>query len=508
MPTSKKYPILSTMKLQQLLSFSDLAAQQPVLDSDVFNICFDTRQVQQGSVFVAIKGTKTDGHKYINEAIAKGAIALIVEDSRNIPADYPGHVMKVPDSRQMLDLLAARFYDYPSQKLFCFGVTGTNGKTSITYLLEHILNSRNKTTGVIGTVNHRVQDKVWENQGTTPDPVTLQSRLNDFVQAGAVSVALEVTSHALDQRRADSVHFNTVIYTNLTHDHLDYHKDMKHYFESKQKLFTDLMWSSLKRPLFAIINIDDEYGRKLKLAEPVLGWTYGQKESDFQFKILKMNFAETEFELKTPLESLVVKVPLTGVHTIYNVVASLAAALTCGVTLEQGTKALQDFAGIPGRLQKVVHGSEKIVFVDYAHTPDALENSLKSLHKIRSEAQLQNKIITVFGCGGDRDKAKRPKMAEIAARLSDYVFLTSDNPRTEDPLQILNEAEVGFPKEFKDYTKEADREKAIADAIALAKNGDVVLIAGKGHEDYQIMGTIKNHFSDYEMAEKYLANDE
>lgn len=231
------------MKLQQLLSFSDLGtqSQSQALETEVTGIFFDARQVQQGSVFVAIKGTQADGHKYIGDAIKAGAIALVVEDKTSVPEDYQGHVTVAPDSRQMLDLLAARFYDYPSQKLFCFGVTGTNGKTSITYLLEHILNARNKTAGVIGTVNHRVGHKTWENQGTTPDPVTLQSRLNDFVKEGAIAAALEVTSHALDQRRADSVHFNTVIYTNLTHDHLDYHKDMKTYFESKQRLFTDLM---------------------------------------------------------------------------------------------------------------------------------------------------------------------------------------------------------------------------------------------------------------------------
>lgn len=499
--------MLFAMKLQQLLSISDLEAQsqQHLLETEVTGLYFDARQVQQDSVFVAIKGTQADGHKYIGDAIKVGAIALVVEDKSAVPANYQGHVSVVPDSRQMLDLLAARFYDYPSQKLFCFGVTGTNGKTSITYLLEHILNARNKKTGVIGTVNHRVGHKTWENQGTTPDPVTLQSRLNDFVKDAAAVAALEVTSHALDQRRADSVHFNTVIYTNLTHDHLDYHKDMKSYFESKQRLFTDLMWSSLKRPLFAVINIDDEYGRKLKLAEPVLGWTYGQKESDFQFKILKMNFSETEFELKTPLETIIVKVPLTGVHTIYNVVASLAACLTCGITLEQGIKALADFKGIPGRLQKVVHNSEKTVFIDYAHTPDALENSLKSLLKVKADAKLSNQIITVFGCGGDRDKTKRPKMAEIAARLSDYVFLTSDNPRTEDPLAILSDAEKGFPAHFKNYMKEVDREIAIQQAINVAKPGDVILIAGKGHEDYQIIGTTKTHFSDYEVAEKHLS---
>lgn len=499
------------MKLQQLLSFFDLSAhnvRNPELASDmdqeVTSLCFDARTVQPGSVFFAIKGQQADGHHYISQAIAKGACAIITESLSYIPEDFKGFAIEVPDSRQMLDLLAARFYDYPSQKMVCLGVTGTNGKTSITYLLEHILNYNRKLTGVMGTVNHRVGHRIWDSQMTTPDPVTLQSRLSDFVSEGAFAAALEVSSHALDQRRADSVHFNTVIFTNLTHDHLDYHKTMKHYFESKQKLFTDLMWASLKRPLFAVVNVDDEYGRKLKVAEPVICWTFGQTESDFQFKILKMDFNETEFELKTPIETIKIKIPLTGVHTVYNVVASLAASLTCGITLEQAIRSLQSFSGVPGRLQKVISNSNKVVFIDYAHTPDALENSLNSLQKIKADAKLNNKIITVFGCGGDRDITKRPKMAEIACRLSDFVFVTSDNPRTEDPTQILKDIEQGIPTNFKSVVSEVDREHAIKQAIAMASDGDVVLIAGKGHEDYQILGTTKIHFSDYEIAQKYL----
>ena len=505
------------MKLQQLLSFfdlsthnikkpSDIGALEHLMNTEIKSLSFDARDVQQGSVFFAIKGLQSDGHHYISQAISKGAVAIIAESLSYLPDTFAGFALEVSDSRQMLDLLASKFYDYPSQKLICFGVTGTNGKTSITYLLEHILNSNRKLTGVMGTVNHRVGDHVWESQMTTPDPVTLQSRLQDFVREGALAAALEVSSHALDQRRADSVHFNTVIFTNLTHDHLDYHKSMRHYFESKQKLFTDLMWSSVKRPLFAIVNIDDEYGRVLKVADPVICWTYGQQESDFQFKILKMDFNETEFELTTPIEKIKIKIPLTGVHTVYNVVASLAASLTCGVTLQQGVKSLQSFVGIPGRLQKVnsIVDSNKVVFIDYAHTPDALENTLKSLRKIREDAMLSNKIITVFGCGGDRDKTKRPKMAEIASRLSDSVIITSDNPRTEDPVQIINDIQSGVPKDFKNFIIDPDRERAIQTAIDQADHSDVVLIAGKGHEDYQIIGTSKIHFSDYEVAKKYL----
>ena len=246
------------------------------------------------------------------------------------------------------------------------------------------------------------------------------------------------------------------------------------------------------------------FGRKLKTAEPVISWTYGQQDSDFKFKINKMNFSETQFTLTTPLETVDVTVPLTGTHTIYNVVASLAAALTSGITLEQGLKSLSTFSGVPGRLQKVLTSSTKTVFVDYAHTPDALENTLKSIQKIKNELKSKTKIITVFGCGGDRDKTKRPLMAAIAAKYSDLAIITSDNPRTENPQTIIDEIQKGLPNDFKNFELEIDREKAIQKAINLADGDDVILIAGKGHEDYQIIGDQKNHFSDYEIAKKYL----
>lgn len=475
-----------------------------LFDQEISGLCFDTRLAEKNCVYFAISGSKTDGHQYIPEAIIKGAIALVLEKKEFIPKDFTGFALIVPDSRKMLDLLAARFYNDPSERLFCFGVTGTNGKTSMTYLIEHLLNSVSKKTGIMGTINHHVGDKVWPSEMTTPDPITLQKRLQEFTLEGAQYCALEVSSHALDQKRADSVHFNTVIFTNLTLDHLDYHKTMDHYFQSKQRLFTEMMWTSRKKPLFAVINTDDTYGRRLKLAEPVIGWTYGQKESDFQFKILNMNFSATTFELKTPLETLIIESPLAGIHNVYNVVAALAAVLSAGVTIEQSQKALKTFQGIPGRLQKVLTTSRKTVFIDYAHTPDALENTLNSILKIKTETKHTGRIITVFGCGGDRDKTKRPLMASITEKTSDFVFLTSDNPRTEDPLQILNDVQKGFSASFKNYVVEIDRALAIEKAIQFAEDQDIILIAGKGHEDYQIIGTTKNHFSDYEVAQKFL----
>lgn len=496
------------MKLNQLFSFFNTSEVRPdagdFFEREVTGICFDTRKVTQDSVFVAIKGSGGDGHDYLAQAASAGAIALVVENKSKVPADYQYLVVELADTRAALDMLASRFYNYPSHELFCFGVTGTNGKTSITYILEHILAFHHRKTGVIGTVNHRAGEKIWPTEMTTPDPVTLQSRLRDFVNEGAVAAALEVSSHALDQSRVKSVNFNTVIFTNLTLDHLDYHKTMQSYFEAKQKLFTDMMWLTHKSPKFAVINVDDPYGRRLKVAEEVIAWTYGQRESDFQFQILNMNFSETEIELKTEVETIRALLPVSGRHTIYNIVASAVAALSFGLTLEQSLEAMRHFAGVPGRLQKVNSVSEKIVFVDYAHTPDALENVLNSIVQVRAESNLQNKIYTVFGCGGDRDKTKRPIMAKISAKLSDYVVVTSDNPRTENPEAIIHDICAGFSDGQKNFESVVDREQAIALALKKAQPGDVVLIAGKGHEDYQIIGTEKKYFSDFDVARKYL----
>lgn len=536
------------MKLHQLFSFFNLSnhlinanpSSLDLLNTDIQGIYFDARQVKPNSVFVAIKGYQKDGHEFVSDAIKNGAIALVVENKSKVSEaikDSTLYVFEVNDSRSFLDLLASRFYQNPSHELFCFGVTGTNGKTSVISILEHILNNNKKLTGIIGTVNHRVGQQTWPTENTTPDPVTLQKRLRDFVDHQAVAVAMEVTSHALEQKRVASVHFNTVIFTNLTLDHLDYHKTMQNYFESKQKLFTDMMIGSVKSPQFAVVNIDDAYGKKLKIASDVLCWTYGKNESDFQFKIIKKDYSFTEFELKTPVYNLNVKLPLCGEHMIYNVVASAVAALSFGIPLEKSFSSLQNFYGVPGRLQSVfpdnqlnevlypVSGLEMLVlqkrlFIDYAHTPDALENTLKTLNDIRTSNSLNTKIICVFGCGGDRDKSKRPLMGKIATELSDYTFVTSDNPRTESPMDIINDIVYGILPEWHQYSEdlkkseelnadtrfhiEVDRELAIKKAILKAHPGDVVLIAGKGHEDYQIIGTEKKYFSDLEVARKYL----
>lgn len=485
--------------------------QSQFLDQEVDGLFFDHRNINnsndtkiKNSVFFAISGINTNGHEYINQAVESGSIALVLENDEAVPINYQGAVFKVTNSRIALDEIASKFYSSPSEKLFCIGVTGTNGKTSITYILEHILNNNQKLTGVLGTVNHRIGENIWNSQMTTPDPVTLQSRLQDFVRHRAFAAAMEISSHALDQQRANSVQFNTVIYTNLTLDHLDYHKTMDHYFESKQKLFTDLLWASKKKPLFAIVNTDDKYGRRLKVAAPAIVWTYGQGESDFQIDIKKMDFNETVFILKNPFEDKEFKIFIPGIHTVYNVVACIIAAITCGVTMEQSAEALLSFKGIPGRLEKIETSSDKIVFVDYAHTPDALENTIKSIRKIQKDNNLDSKLLCIFGCGGDRDKSKRPQMAKIASENCDYVMVTSDNPRTEDPYQIINDILSGVPTYLKNTENEIDREKAIQKMIQKAQPKDIILIAGKGHEDYQIIGTEKKYFSDAKIVKKYL----
>ncbi len=494
------------MTLNHLFSIlpglSDNPLSHEVEVSGIFN---DARLVIPGSVFVAIRGSKLDGHTFVRDAIQKGAIALVVEDRTVVPLEYAGFVLQVPNSREALDLLASRFYWEPGQELFCVGVTGTNGKTSVTYMTEAILNAGKIPTGVIGTVNHHLGEKVWPSEMTTPDPIFLQKRLREFRSEGAMAVAIEVSSHALDQKRVDSVPFNTVIFTNLTRDHLDYHQTMDQYFEAKQRLFTDLLWKTEKRPCFAIINTADKYGRRLRVADPAVLWTYGAKDSDIRFEILKMDFALTHFKVQTPMGDGEVHLPMSGTHNVMNALAALGAGLSAGLPLSLCISALNQFTGVPGRLQSVPGPHDLSVFVDYAHSPDALENVLSALRKVRENLGSSARIWTLFGCGGDRDKGKRPLMAQMALKYSDEVVITSDNPRTEDPEVIINDILTGVTTPEKSKTTVVvDRKEAILQTIRKAQPGDVILIAGKGHEDYQIIGKEKFPFSDVKIAEEAL----
>lgn len=493
------------MKLQHLFSIFPGIPDNAFLQDEVTDICYDARKVTPGAVFVAIKGSTADGHDFITDAINKGAAALVLEDRTRIPKDFVGFVLQVPSSRQALDLLASRFYYDPGRDLFCMGITGTNGKTSVSYMVECILDFAKMPTGVIGTVNHRLRDKVWPTDMTTPDPVNLQKRLHQFHEAGASAVVMEVSSHALEQKRVDSVPFNAVAFTNLTRDHLDYHGTMEEYFKAKQRLFTDLLWKTSKSPCFAIINTDDRWGRQMRVADPAILWTYGNREGDFKFDIRSMDFAQTIFKLQTPAGEAEIKLPMSGNHNVMNATAAVALCVAAGVPVATCAKALERFHGVPGRLQSVPNDKNLSVFVDYAHTPDALENVLTSLLKVREDLKSSAKIWTVFGCGGDRDKGKRPLMTQMAMKYSDRVIITSDNPRTEDPEQILKDMTENLPAgDQHKVSKIVLRRDAIQTAIESAKPGDVILIAGKGHEDYQIIGQTKYPFSDVEVAGEFL----
>lgn len=495
------------MKLTELLKILP-EYQSSAPDVEALSLVNDARQAHLGSVFVAVPGTKVDGHEFLPQACEAGAVAVVVERADRVPKSFTGFVQVVQNARESLDRLAAQFYSHPSHQMFVFGVTGTNGKTSVTYMLEAVLSQMRLACGVLGTINHHLGDKIWHTEMTTPDPISLQKRLREMKDAGAKAVAMEVSSHALSQRRADGVQFNTAIFTNLTRDHLDYHQSMQDYFQSKQRLFTDLLWKTYKNPRFAIVNIDDAWGARMRVASAASLWSYGQKKNaDFRYKITKVDFSRTDFELRTPAGQYKSYLPMCGAHNVANAVAVVAAAATAGISPSSSLEALTGFGGVPGRLQSVPNSRSLNVFIDYAHSPDALESVLRALRQVRDEMKSHCRIWTVFGCGGDRDKGKRPLMASAAGKASDLVMVTSDNPRTEDPYAILSDIMDGFSDQDRKerVMMEVDRKKAIEKVLKSAKPHDVILIAGKGHEDYQIIGKEKIQFSDYEVAKEILA---
>jgi UDP-N-acetylmuramoyl-L-alanyl-D-glutamate--2,6-diaminopimelate ligase len=469
----------------------------------------DPSKVVEGSLFIAIKGISFDAHQKLEDVIKRGAEALLVQDINQVPRSYGGIVVRADDTRFALGLVAKRFYKNPAKDIFCVGVTGTNGKTSITYLTECILNSAGILTGVIGTVDHHVKDKKWPSEMTTPDPVSLIKRIQDMKKEGIGALSIEVSSHALDQERTSCLDFDVAQFSNLTRDHLDYHQTFEKYFKTKERFFSEVLERSSKKDVWAIINNDDEYGLRIKTSKRARVLYYGSKNADIRFRLQYMDFKTSIFDLDTPAGSVIIEFPMSGFHNIYNCCAAVGVALAKGISLSQIQKALFGFQGVPGRLQPVINNKEITVLIDYAHTPDALENVLKTLSAVREQLSTVSRprcIITVFGCGGDRDKGKRPEMATIAERYSDFTIATSDNPRTEEPHQIIEDLAQGFSPTTQEtkWIKMVDRKMAIGEAISRAKKGDVVLIAGKGHEDYQIIGTNKTYFNDYEVAKEYL----
>ncbi|HEX4922813.1 MAG TPA: UDP-N-acetylmuramoyl-L-alanyl-D-glutamate--2,6-diaminopimelate ligase, partial [Bdellovibrionales bacterium] len=362
-------------------------------------------------------------------------------------------------------------------------------------------------TGVIGTINHHLRDKIWPTELTTPGSVELHGRLRDFADHGAKALAIEVSSHALSQHRGEYIDFDAAIFTNLTRDHLDYHSTMDEYFAAKAKLFTGLLPRSKKSRKAAVINSDDSYGRQLAAIAKAPVVTFGQSQSDFKFEILSEDFSgsQIQYDFRGSRHAVKVKIPCR--YNVYNAAGALACVLALGLDAAKARSDLESFMGVKGRLERVVHGRKFHVFVDYAHTDDALTNVLDSLGAIRAKQAQKSRIITVFGCGGDRDKGKRPLMAQAAVRGSDFVVITSDNPRTEDPDKIIQDIVAGVPKTAlgKTVLTETLRRDAIETALEIAQDGDVVLIAGKGHEDYQIIGKQKYPFSDVEIVREILS---
>ncbi len=473
----------------------------------VTSLCFDSRKLEQGCVFFAIKGTKFDGHSFLQAAVDHGAVGLVIEEMAHVPNLFKGCVAVVPSARKALNELAAVFQGEPAKKLFCIGVTGTNGKTTTTYMIDAIFNHAGKYAGVVGTINHHYRSQVWPTEMTTPDPVAFQKRLAQFVWLGASAVALEVSSHALRQMRVDDVPFDVAIFTNLTRDHLDYHRDMEDYFDAKHKLFRDLLSSSSKAQPTAILNDEDPYSAQIATGPRVTRWTYGSRETaTLRYTIRDQGFQGTRFTLRTPMGTQNFEIHMVGLHMVANACGAIGAALAAGIDLKSCAEALALLSGVSGRLEPVANSKGIHIFVDYAHTDDALATVLHYLNDIRRRSSKASRLITVFGCGGDRDRGKRPLMARIAVRDSDVVVLTSDNPRTENPEQILDDALAGVPDAQLGSTlfREVDRRKGIAKALELAQKGDVVLIAGKGHEDYQILGAQKIHFSDVEVVREIL----
>lgn len=486
--------------------FNELVAGQKILASGgqghrpIRGIAYDSRRVEPGFLFVAVKGLKTDGHRYVEQALARGAVALVLEEPLDVP---PGVCwVRVPDTRIALGLLATEFYAHPSQKLRMIGVTGTNGKTTTTNLIRAIYKEAGRQTGLIGTIANYIGERALPVEHTTPESLDLQKLLADMVEAGVDAALMEVSSHALALQRVAGCEFDVAVFTNITQDHLDFHQDMDNYLAAKARLFEQLGDGSKPGSKFAVINADDPRAGEIIARTRVPVITYSVvNPSDVKAGDINVTARGVSFAVESTWGNCRLNLKLTGLFNVYNALAAFTVGAVEGLPVELVSRALAGVSGVHGRFELVDRGQDFAVVVDYAHTPDGLENILKTARQITT-----GRLITVFGCGGDRDRTKRPIMGEIAARYSDRPVVTSDNPRTEEPLAIIKDVEEGVSRVLapESYEVIPDRREAIKYAIQNARSGDVVIIAGKGHEDYQIIGTQKFHFDDREEAAKAL----
>jgi UDP-N-acetylmuramoyl-L-alanyl-D-glutamate--2,6-diaminopimelate ligase len=489
------------MTFQQVLDGAEVLAQSG--NPDVSSVEYDSRRVKPGCVFVAMRGETSDGNRFIDQAVQAGAVAVITDSAAERQRAGVAWAL-VPHGRRALARVSANFYKKPAERIAIAGITGTNGKSTTAFLLESILTAAGRKSALIGTIEYHVAGKVLPAPHTTPEAQELNRIFNEALGHGATDAVMEVSSHALAQERVFGVPFDVTVFTNLTRDHLDYHKTMEEYFAAKRALFEGC---GTDAPRAVVTNIDDEYGSKLaefsRKRSPVV-LKYGWERGDLRAENVEITTRGTRFDLVLPETKIAVFSVLIGRVNVYNILAAAGAAYARGCAAAAMAAGVDKLACVPGRFERVDCGQPFTVVVDYAHTDDALRNLTALARELVSAAGAKGRVLTVFGCGGDRDRKKRPLMGEAAGRGSDFVVLTSDNPRSEDPLAIINDAVVGLQKTGVRYTVEADRRKAIALAIGEARAGDIVLLAGKGHEKVQVTRRGAAPFDDVEVAREAL----
>lgn len=482
------------MKVKNLLCNIEYKLLQGSVDTEFKKVEYDSRKVSENDAFLCITGFKTDGHKYALNAVKSGASVIFCEKEIE-GIDENVTVIKFENTRKALAHIAAEFYGRPSERMNVVGVTGTNGKTTTTFLIKSVLDKIGHKTGIIGTIENRIGDEVIPTERTTPESLELQELFKRMADEGCKDVVMEVSSHALDLHRVDEIRYNIGIFTNLTQDHLDYHITMENYKIAKSLLF--------ERCLSSVINIDDEAGDFMVSKSKGRVITFAiDKKADLQAENIHISADGVKFTLDYEGEEYPVSLNTPGKFSIYNALGAIGACILMGIDMNTIIEGLSKNKGVSGRFQTVRSKRGFNAIVDYAHTPDGLENILKTAKEF-----VKGRIITVFGCGGDRDRAKRPIMGEIAGIYSDYCVITSDNPRTEDPARILDDVEPGTKKSGCEYIKIVDRREAINYAVKMAKEGDVVVVAGKGHENYQIFADKTIHFDDVEEVRKAFGGD-
>lgn len=483
-----------SMRLSELCSCLKEYDSFNFVEQEVSGITHDSRKVKAGSMFVAIQGNTLDGHNFIADAVRRGAGSVVVEKRNDVPLSLP-HIV-VANARQALAFLSSHFYGDPSSRMTVIGITGTNGKTTTSYYTRSIIEASGSLAGLIGTIQYQIGEKIIPAKETTPESVDIQAYLYEMLKTKITYAVIEASSHALSQHRLDGVRFCSAIFTNLSAEHLDYHENIKNYRAEKLNLFKEL-----RRDSFAILNADHNTSKHFAACTKSQVVWYGIKKmnADVTAEIIHMNANGSRFTINSPWGRAIIDTRLAGNHNVYNALASAANGLALGFTIETVKRGIESLCGVPGRLEKIDCGQDFSVYIDFAHTHQALQVILSTLRHT-----ITGRIILVFGCGGDRDRKKRPKMGHIAEKYADIFWITNDNPRSENPQSIISEILKGVTKDAL-FHVQPERKLAIEEALSEAKKGDVVIIAGKGHEQYQIFKDTRVPFSDHEVARQALS---